>query len=184
MAGKRKSTKYILLDKCGSKCSVSEVNIGKPRATLLHGWFEAGQSDHKIEDLARAAGFTVTAASVGRHFRNHLIEADQVELREDYAEMGELEALQQAIKQGQKNMGNWKMTPSEWMKALELYMKFTEGTVYDGLLDAMELAEFDEETDDRQEGLGTLESGPGSVREVLPEQPAPPGAGELAQGVE
>lgn len=90
-----------------------------------------------VAERANARGVAITDGSVNRHRKRHLTFADASIERADFADLSELEALDMAIKQGQKNINTWKMTPSEWMKALELKLRLTEGSDFVGFQSAM-----------------------------------------------
>ena len=173
----REYQRLVLNGKCHDGCSLSIAKLGDEGAALVHRDIEDGLSDKSTAQNAVERGAHLTYGSVNRHRKRHLTATRDMVEDSALGELTEIEALDVALKQGQKNMHNWKMTPSEWMKALELKMKLTEGTVFDGFMSAIasasqEALEPDEGT--TREGVrpggveGTAEPAE-SVREALPE---------------
>jgi hypothetical protein len=59
------------------------------------------------------------------------------------AEMGglsDIEALEAIIKRGQQYIPTWRITPSEYFKALDMYYKLTKGSAFDGLMSSFAAA--------------------------------------------
>jgi hypothetical protein len=91
-----------------------------------------------------------------------------------------LEAIDLILKQGSKQIGNWKVTPSDFFKALDMKYKLTQGSVFDGFMEALTAAEDDLEEDEDSEGMAEDGEGPDVLREASSEQSTPSGSGEVA----
>ena len=87
---------------------------------MVHGWFEDGLNDVKISDLAREAGCDITYGSFGRHRANPPEKLGENKANEKLTELDDIEALDLIIKRGQAQIDNWKLTPSEFFKAMEM----------------------------------------------------------------
>jgi hypothetical protein len=138
---------------------VGPHRVGDAEYLLIHADIERGESDKGTAERAQRRGTQITFGSVNRHRKRHLRPAEIVTERSDFADLSEIEALTEAIRQGQTMIPGWKMTPGEWMKALELKMRLTEGTVFDAFLGAVASASQEVADDDspgvdvRPEGL-------------------------------
>ena len=162
--------RFMVTEKCHGGCSISEAALGPERHQMVHDWLEAGDSYQTVCEKGMAAGFRITQGSLGRHLRNHTTDEARVAENQDFGKLDELAALDAAIKQGQKNIPNWKMTPGEWMKAMELKLRLTQGTVFDGMLAAMAAAGAEDDDEGNQpEYMEEDGEGPGPLRESLPE---------------
>lgn len=137
--------RWDLLGTCGPKCSLNVGNLGEERAKMVHGWYEQGLNDKDIAKNAVAAGFTLSHGAVGRHRGNHLepkgetLGARSLKVRTD------LEIIEAMIQAGGQRAGEFKMTPSETMKAMELKYKLTQGSAFEGMLDALTRAGMDDD---------------------------------------
>src|SRR5574343_877387 len=129
--------KYTITSACTDKCSINEARIGERFAQMVLGWFEDGLNDVKISDLAREAGCNVTYGSLGRHRANHLEKLGENRANEKLTELDDIEALDLILKRGQTQIDNWKLTPSEWFKALDMKYKLTQGSTMDAMFAAM-----------------------------------------------
>lgn len=141
---KRLAPKKYLVQGCTAKCSLSKDSLGPEKFAIVHGWFEAGWNDFKMEDSARAADMTLSHGAIGRHRKNHLVDADSA-MDEEAAELSDLEAIELALKQGQKNIKNWKLTPSEYVKFMELKYRLTQGSTNDAMFAALAAAGAEED---------------------------------------
>jgi len=149
-------------------------------------WYGSALNDKKMEIRAREAGMNITYGSFGRHRRLHLTEADSIEMDESLAELGDVEALDEILKQGQKNIRNWRVTPSEYFKAMELKYKLTQGSTMDAMYAAMAKAGSDEgdedsEREDRPEDMEENREGLNTLREDVSLVRPPSGAGDVAK---
>lgn len=188
MPRRLKPTSYVVNGDCSPKCSVNVANLGPEKAQIVHGWYEAGINDFKMEELARAAGFKLSHGALGRHRRLHITDKNQIEADESLADLDDIEALDLILKRGQTQIHNWKLTPSEYFKAMEMKYRLTQGSTMDAMYAAMAAAGSDEEEDDDgpeeesgPQGLEDVGEGPRPIRESLPVEWATPGAGEVAE---
>lgn len=181
MPRRLKPTKFTVSG-CSAKCSLHPDNLTVKGYETLHEWYEFGYNDVKMEDLARKQGMTVTYGAIGRHRKNHLVRTEELETDETLAELDDVGALDAILKRGQTQIKSWKISPSEYFKAMELKYKLTQGSTMDAMYAAMAAAatEDDAETEDRLEGLEPSGEGPGSLLQDLPVERPPSGAGEMA----
>lgn len=136
---------WVLLSSCSTKCSVNEANIGPERAKLVHGWYEQGLNDKQISKNALDAGFALSHGALGRHRMNHLEPKGETHGPRMARRLTDLEIIEEMIQAGGERAGDFKMTPSETMKAMELKYKLTQGSAFESMLDALNRAGMEEE---------------------------------------
>lgn len=155
---KRLSSKRYVVGGCTSTCSLNEAALGPHWSKTLHAWYEEGMNDFLMEERARGQGLNVSHGAIGRHRKNHLIEADSVQEDESMAELDDVSALEAILKQGQKQIKSWKVTPSEYFKAMELKYRLTQGSTNDAMFAALAGVGAEEDEDTGPEEVdGTLE---------------------------
>lgn len=154
-----KRTKYRVNGDCSSKCKLNPGNLGPEKAQMMLGWYEDALNDFKIEDLARAAGIDCSHGSIGRHRKLHLDEMDKTEIDESLGEKDDVEILDVILKKGATQIPQWKITPSEWFKALEMKYRLTGGDTADAMYAAMAAAgaETGEDAEEAEDRLDSLE---------------------------
>jgi hypothetical protein len=145
MATRLRPRKWDLLGTCTAKCSINEANIGEERAKLVHGWFEEGLNDKTIAKNAFTSGFTVSHGAVGRHRQNHMEPKGEIREGRTGKQWSDLEIIDNMIQAGGDRADQFKMTPSETMKAMELKYKLTAGSAFEGMLDALNRAAMEED---------------------------------------
>ena len=166
MAARLRPRKWALLGSCGPKCSLSVGSLGEERAKLVHGWYEEGLNDKDIAKNAYVAGFTISHGSAGRHRANHLEPLGEIRETRTVRTRTDLEIIESMIQAGGDRADQFKMTPSETMKAMELKYKLTQGSAFEGMLDALNRAAMDEDDLEPAEGdpsvgdFGLEEDGP------------------------
>lgn len=145
MAARLRPRKWVLLDSCTAKCGSNAAHIGDANALILHGWYEQGLNDTEIARNCFQAGFPIGQGSIGRHRANHMEPlAEQRESRST-TRRSDLEIIESMIQAGGDRAGQFKMTPSETMKAMELKYKLTQGSAFEGMLDALNRAAMEED---------------------------------------
>ena len=137
---KRLQPTRFLVDGCGPRCSLNAKNIGEERATLVHGWLEAGKNDEEVALAAQTAGFRLNPSSIGRHRQKHLVAPDKAGENAEMGKLSDVEALEAIIKRGQQFIPTWRITPTEYFKALDLYYKLTKGSAFDDLMSSFAAA--------------------------------------------
>ena len=150
MPRRLKPTQYTVSG-CTAKCSLHPDNLGEKGYQALHEWYQFGYNDVKMEELARNQGMTVTYGAIGRHRKNHLVRTEELETDEELALLSDVEALDAILKKGQTQIKSWKISPSEWFKALEMKYKLTQGSVMDAMYAAMAAAGSDSDDDEDAE---------------------------------
>lgn len=183
MSQRLRPAKWTLTQKCTKRCSVNPANIGDDKYKLVHGWYEQGLNDHKIAQNAFHADLDLSPAALGRHRANHMLQAGETPMVPGDAavkkKLTDLEALDAILEQGASQIEQWRITPSDWFKALDAKYKLTQGSAFEDMLEALAIAEDDDEED--FEGVDEDEPGPGVLREAPPEQRPPSGSGEVAE---
>lgn len=176
--------KFRINGDCSQKCSLHITNLGEKTAAIVHGWYEQGLNDFKIEDNLREMDIKRSHGSIGRHRRNHLDVDDGTDGDEALEGLTDLEAIDLALARGQRNINNWKLTPSEYIKFMELKYRLTQGSTMDAMYAAMAAAgsaqDDDGETEDRPEGVADAGEGPSTVRGPLPVERTAPGPISMA----
>ena len=182
MPRRLKPTQYTVSG-CSAKCSLHPDNIGAKGYEALHEWYQFGYNDIKMEDLARKQGMTLTYGAIGRHRKNHLVRTEELEVDEKLAELDDVGALDAILKRGQTQIKSWKISPSEYFKAMELKYKLTQGSTMDAMYAAMAAAatEDDAETEDRLEGMEPGGEGPSAILQDLSVERSASGSGKMAQ---
>jgi len=136
---KLQPTKFAIQN-CQSRCSLNAKNLGQNRAELVHSWYESGLNDDEIAKTALDAGFRLNPSSVGRHRAKHLVKPENAAPDAEMGNLSDVEALEAIIKQGQRYIPTWRITPSEYFKALDLYYKLTNGSAFDDLMSSFAAA--------------------------------------------
>ena len=155
MAERLRPRKWDLLGACTKNCSVNQANIGPEKAQLVHGWYEQGLNDHQIGSAAFQAGLDLSSGAIGRHKKNHMRpKVEYTETDPVGPKMQDLEALEKILDVGSRQIDQWKVTPSDYFKALDMKYKLTQGSAFQSTLDALAIAEKDmDEEDDPQNGM-------------------------------
>jgi len=151
MPARLRPRKWVLLGTCTAKCSLNEVAVGPDGAKMLHGWFEQGLNDRAIAKNAVSAGMPLSHGAVGRHRGNHLEPKGEIFSQPREKKRTDLEIIEEMIQAGGANAHTFKMTPTETMKAMELKYKFTQGSAFESMLDALNRAVDDDFVEDEEE---------------------------------
>ena len=112
---------------------------------MVHGWYEQGLNDKEIAKNAATAGFTLSHGSIGRHRANHMEPKGEIREGRSLTKRTDLEIIESMIQAGGDRADQFKMTPSETMKAMELKYKLTQGSAFESMLDALNRAAMSEE---------------------------------------
>ena len=119
--------------KCSDQCSLKN-------RTEISDALARGESYNSI-----AATFKVALSTLSRH-RKHMRIAQPDVLVEPDARIPHLSVLEAIIAAGWANRGKWRPTIGDTMKAMDMYLKMTQGSAFQDLLDALasDVAEDDE----------------------------------------
>ena len=158
MSISRAAVKLRVTEQCNRNCSLNEINL--PIAAQVHAWYEEQRTHSWIAAEAKKAGFPLSSTAVGRHRQKH-VELVVKEVVTPLDKVDHLDVLQKIISQGAKNVGTWRIGPSDTLKAMDMYYKLTQGSAFAALFDALSAAasgNADEGLDDaaaepREEGL-------------------------------
>jgi len=126
---------------CTRACSLNPENLPVGVGELVHKWFEEGCNNQEIIDKAFVMGAKLSNGSVGRHRKSHLHRDQPVaeDGSDPDAKYGEIELLDEMIQAGgrQLKLGQNKVTAEQMLRAIELKMRLTEGSVFDAMFAAM-----------------------------------------------
>jgi hypothetical protein len=148
--GPLKPRKYVVQG-CSVQCSLNPRNLPVAGAyDAIHAWYEQGCNAETIQSNAKTMGWELTTRAIFRHKANHLVakehlthfgEKEQVVLDPDAParKLSDLEILDKIIQAGSKQLAQQsvRITPEMTMKAMELRLKLTQGSVFDDFLNAV-----------------------------------------------
>lgn len=147
---------------CHPKCSLNHLRLGAQRAADVQTQFEKGVPPAGIKRELIALGIPVSDRSLYRHFKTHVTvipgtseedEAIVETFEKPDLRLSDLEILERIIQKGAAALSkkDVRVTPEMTMKALDLKLKLTQGSVFDAFLgavaEAMEDAPPVDETD-------------------------------------
>lgn len=134
---------------CSTLCTFSADKLGDHFLTV-HGWFEEGVSVRGIVIKAEdELGLTVSQTSAFRHYKKHLravmderspSEVDVFTKRT----ASDLDVLEGIINAGWRNSGNWKPTIQDTLKAMDMKLRLTKGSVFEEFFADIDSALLDE----------------------------------------
>jgi hypothetical protein len=145
MATRLRPRKWALLGNCSHKCLLHERHLSNERREMVHGWYEQGLNDKEIAKNCFEAGFSLGSGTIGRHRANHMEPLGEIRESRAQKKRTDLEIIEDMIQAGGERAGQYKMTPSETMKAMELKYKMTQGSAFEGMLDALTRAAMEED---------------------------------------
>lgn len=133
---------------CPKTCWASPEKAGTQRAAQIHQWFEEGHTTFKVHTLANQSGMVVHQRSAYVHAKKHLVRiGDDTPLDDAAVELiehpeqrlSDLEILERIIQKGASALvrKEARVTPEMTMKALELKLKLTQGSVFDTFMGAV-----------------------------------------------
>jgi len=185
MPRRLKPTQYTVSG-CNAKCSMHPDNITQAGYDMYHEWYQFGYNDVKMEELGKKQGQHISYGAIGRHRKNHLVRTEELETDETLADLDDVGALDAILKRGQTQIKSWKISPSEYFKAMELKYRLTQGSTMDAMYAAMAAAATDDgedesETEDRPEGMDEGSEGREPVLPHVPMERAASRSGALAE---
>jgi hypothetical protein len=150
MPAKLKPAKFRATD-CHTLCASNPRNLPAGLPDLLHGWFEAGDNNETIHRKLKEFGHPISIGALANHRRKHLVREDQFVPIEQLGgdpdidsdrKLSDLEILDRIIQAGAKglNARTVRISPEMTMKAMELRLKVTQGSVFDNFMDAVSKA--------------------------------------------
>ncbi len=122
-----------------------ERHLTPERGEMVHGWYEQGLNDKEIAKNCFGAGFSLGSGSIGRHRANHMEPMGEIRESRSVGKRTDLEIIESMIQAGGDRAQQFKMTPSETMKAMELKYKLTSGSAFESMLDMLNRAAMEEE---------------------------------------
>jgi hypothetical protein len=150
--GRLKPRKYRV-DNCSVACSLNPRMLPAGAYDAIHRWVELGSNNETVVANALSIGVTITERSLARHKRNHMVPEDHLtQLGNDEvildppepgqapgAKLSDLQILDKIIQAGAKQLGTQsvRISPEMTMKAMELRLKITNGSVFDDFMSAV-----------------------------------------------
>lgn len=150
------------------KCSLNPQNIPGGHGELIHKWYEEDLPYEEIVAKAKTVGVVVTKSSVGRHRTDHLhrLQGEALEIKK----RSDLEVLELMIARGSEQVAldSTTISAEQLLRAMELKLKLTQGSVHDHMYNAMreamsgtdldaEYADLPDEAPEAIRGLGERE---------------------------
>lgn len=134
--------------KCNAQCALSPQKAGSVLASKVQEWFVRGEKPYRIHKMLVDQGYEISESAVLRHFRRDVTLVDDVSVAEERAveaienpevRLSDLEILERIIQKGAASLirKETKVTPEMTMKALDLKLKLTQGSVFDAFLGAV-----------------------------------------------
>jgi hypothetical protein len=147
---KLKPRKYRL-ENCPVVCSLNPRNLPAGAPESIHRWYEQGCNTDVIVQNALALGFEVSPRAVARHKANHLVPEDMytpldpagqmvvLDPAQPAGQLSDLAILDKIIQAGARQMQGQtvRISPDMTMKAMELRLKLTQGSVFDDFMSAV-----------------------------------------------
>lgn len=123
---------------CTPKCTLNADGLPGYLSTTLHKIFEAGGTIEEVINKAGEAGTVLSAGAVARHRSKHLHEIDE-SMGATPEKVDTLEVLDAMIARGaqQVKRSDVKVTAEQLLRAMELKLKLTQGSVFDAMYNAM-----------------------------------------------
>lgn len=152
---------------CTRACSLNAQNVPAGTFPMIHGWFEEGVNNPTIIERAKAIGLKLSHGAISRHKAAHLHPLN-LGIDNDVPEepKTDLQVIEQVIQRGaaQVGMANTKVTTEQLLRAIELKLKLTAGSVFADMYAAMEgdLGPDDAELEDIDPDAGP--EMPGAIR--------------------
>lgn len=133
---------------CHPQCALSPQKAGSVLAAQIQEWYSGGETAFGVRRLLQEKKYEVSETSVYRHFKKHVVKIDdQMEAEEraveaienPQARLSDLEILERIIQKGAAALirKETRVTPEMTMKALDLKLKLTQGSVFDAFLGAV-----------------------------------------------
>lgn len=141
----REPTKYAVIG-CTPQCTLGSEHLGDHFLTV-HGWFEQAIPIRQLVARAKAdLGVEISNTATYRHLSRHLREIQpEAESPIDIAGAkrgrgSDLDVLEEIIAAGWRNSGNWKPTIQDTLKAMDMKLRLTKGSVFDDLFATIDAA--------------------------------------------
>lgn len=145
-----KPRKYRL-GECSRLCSLNERNLPAGAYESIHRWYEQGLNVVAIVANAKAMGWELGTTAVSNHKRKHMIPEDHFTPIDGFGQpvildpnlparkLSDLEILDTIIQAGSRQLSaqSIKISPEMTMKAMELRLKLTQGSVFDDFMAAV-----------------------------------------------
>lgn len=127
---------------CSSACSFNPLNLGQEVADKVHNMIEMDDSLAEIMEYLKTTSAQVSQAGLSRHRMRHthpIVERPSVR----NGPISELDLLNEMIAKGGELVAlpDFKMTAEQLLRAMELKLKLTQGSVFDQAYAAMRAAQ-------------------------------------------
>lgn len=146
----------LIVGGCNGNCSLNPRNLPVGVAELVHGWYEEGVTPNRVYKRLAEMEIRISQGAAYRHYHNHLQESDETP---DPENLSDLEVIETFIARGTRQLkqDSTKITGEQLLRAIELKLKLTQGSVFDSMFEAMKGRSVDIEADPLDE---EEESGP------------------------
>lgn len=131
---------------CPRQCAFSVEVAGSERQALALEWTRKGWSQPAIRREAAKHGWMISNGSISRHMARHVkryidpqLDPATAPLINPEKRLSDLEIIERIIQKGAHRLLDQevRVTPDMLMKALDLKMKLTQGSVFDPLFEAL-----------------------------------------------
>lgn len=126
----------LIVGGCNGNCSLNPRNLPVGVGELVHGWYEEGVTPNRVYKRLIEMDIKVSQGATYRHYHNHLHESDETP---DPEGLTDLEVIETFIARGTKQLkqDSTKITGEQLLRAIELKLKLTQGSVFDSMFEAM-----------------------------------------------
>jgi hypothetical protein len=153
----RHRARPLAIVSCTNMCTAHPDNLGEEGAKMLHDILEAGYGGSHAQRELTKAGHSLSRTAIHRHVANHIRPLDKTESLEkaEGKRVPTLEILDAISEMGYKNRRNWRPTIQDVLKAEEMRLRLTGGSLFDAFLDVIDAATFPDPDDPEAEGPST-----------------------------
>lgn len=139
---------YRVSDRCTKACTLNEFNLPPGSFPEIHAMYEAGLGQEAIHaKVLETWDHNISYGAIGRHKSKHLERVtsgmapspNAPNGRKPRGKVTDLELLDQMIALGVDvlQQPNTKITPEQLLRAMELRLKLTQGSVFQDFFDAI-----------------------------------------------
>lgn len=141
--GKQVRPRNYRIEQCPTLCSLNPRQMPAGVYEAVHAGIEAAKPYKEIVQIAASQGYAVSERAIGNHKHNHLVAEDTLYRPSDMPDVREkksdLEILDKIIQAGARTLDNagTRIGPEMTLKAMELRLKLTQGSVFDDFMAAV-----------------------------------------------
>lgn len=137
------------VDGCPTLCGFNPRNLPPGAYDRIHSWYEAGDTrDEMVRKLQEEFNHKVNVRVVSNHRNKHMARDDQFQGLDEFTpsrpekKLSDLEILDKMIQAGAKGLDgkSVRISPEMTLKAMDLRLKLTQGSVFDDFMSAVSKA--------------------------------------------